>query len=703
MKNEHRTEFAGIHSLNPFVTFDSSNRSVMMASHFSQRLVVCGATEKRIQTGVEQEFAKHTFSVKMPANGRILKVIDRYPRRMDVNSIPMNPETIVIYEDADTQEIGMVSIPRYNSFHQYFGYEYKMKPAVNKLMVGNFIEKDTIFADSPAVSDEGGFMYGVSMNMAFMSHPAVSEDGVLISESALKKLKFKLYDTRVVEFGANSFPLNLYGTSTNYKPFPEIGEYLREDGLLATLRRYDYDMTPVEMSIFDTCEPDWYFDKSTYVRGPGGRIVDIKVYRNTNVKNPMPTGIMDDMDKYAKALKSFYQEIIDTERQIRSDRKRKFGDGRISLKPDLHRLTVEGLSILGEKPQDTRQNLNLTYRDMPLDEYRVEFVIEYEMTPSRGFKATGSHGDKGVICKVVPDSHMPVDQEGNRAEIVMDAGSTINRMNVGRLYEHYISAAARDVSKSIRSMLNIPQCKKSQAYNALLAAYQQNKQAVSTAYLYLLGFYKIVSPRSYDFFSSDLTEEEKLEHLADIIEDGLYVYWPIENEPEGPTVIKQLEEFYKPTYGPVTYVGNSGRQVVTEEPVRIAPFYVMLLEKIADDWMAVSSAKAHHFGVLTPVIRAEKHSLPFSNTPVRFLGETEGRLMTGYSGPEAAAEMVDRSNSPATRKQIIRSILNAPKPTDIDYNVDRNVVPLGGAKPVQLANHVLQCAGLQFVYEPEND
>lgn len=252
-------------------------------------------------------------------------------------------------------------------------------------------------------------------------------------------------------------------------------------------------------------------------------------------------------------------------------------------------------------------------------------------------------------------------------------------------------------------MLNIPQCKKSQAYNALLAAYQQNKQAVSTAYLYLLGFYKIVSPRSYDFFSSDLTEEEKLEHLADIIEDGLYVYWPIENEPEGPTVIKQLEEFYKPTYGPVTYVGNSGRQVVTEEPVRIAPFYVMLLEKIADDWMAVSSAKAHHFGVLTPVIRAEKHSLPFSNTPVRFLGETEGRLMTGYSGPEAAAEMVDRSNSPATRKQIIRSILNAPKPTDIDYNVDRNVVPLGGAKPVQLANHVLQCAGLQFVYEPEND
>lgn len=297
---------------------------------------------------------------------------------------------------------------------------------------------------------------------------------------------------------------------------------------------------------------------------------------------------------------------------------------------------------------------------------------------------------------------MPVDQDGNRAEIVMDAGSTINRMNVGRLYEHYISAAARDVTKRIRTMLGIPQCKKSQALSALMGLYQHSRAQVADAYQYLLGFYKIVSPRSFDFFSSDLKEEEKLEHLADIVEDGLYVYWPIENEPEGPEVIKQLERHYRPVYGPVQYVGNSGNLVTTKQNVRVAPFYVMLLEKIADDWMAVSSAKAHHFGVLTPVIRAEKHSLPFSNTPVRFLGETEGRLMAGYSGPEAVAEIVDRSNSPATRKQIVRAILNAPAPTNIDQAVNRNDIPLGGSKPIQLANHVLQCAGMQFVYDSEN-
>lgn len=38
-------------------------------------------------------------------------------------------------------------------------------------------------------------------------------------------------------------PLNLYGDAENYKPFPAIGEVVREDGLFAALRAYDQPMT----------------------------------------------------------------------------------------------------------------------------------------------------------------------------------------------------------------------------------------------------------------------------------------------------------------------------------------------------------------------------------------------------------------------------------------------------------------------------
>jgi len=36
------------------------------------------------------------------------------------------------------------------------------------------------------------------------------------------------------------------------------------------------------------------------------------------------------------------------------------------------------------------------------------------------FKLTDMHGDRGVICKVIPDDQLPLDKEGNRPEIVIN-------------------------------------------------------------------------------------------------------------------------------------------------------------------------------------------------------------------------------------------------------------------------------------------
>jgi hypothetical protein len=228
--------------------------------------------------------------------------------------------------------------------------------------------------------------------MAFMSHPAVSEDGVLISRDVLDRLKFKVYDTRVIEFGSSAFPLNLYGTKNYYKPFPEIGEYIRDDGILMMLRNYDYDLMPVEISIYDAMEPDFIFDKAIYVRGPKGKIVDIKVYRDNTETTQTPHGIMVNVEKYSRAAQRFYKEVIETEKQISLERKKKYGDGSIALKPELHHLIVEGLALLAEQNNKSSQKLNKIYRKAPLDDYRIEFVIEYELTPTRGYKLTCCHG-----------------------------------------------------------------------------------------------------------------------------------------------------------------------------------------------------------------------------------------------------------------------------------------------------------------------
>jgi len=392
--NSLRTGLLGIHSLNAFSAYNSSSRAVMFSSHFSQRLVIDGADEKRIQTGVEHDLSQYTFNIKMPTDGRIIKIIDRYPPGADSESLTFNPEIIVIYEDEKTKEIDYFSIPYFASYHQFFGFKYVISENINLLKPGAYIPGGTIFADSSSVSKNGGFKYGINANVAFMSIPSVSEDGVMVNRDFLKKLRFKVYETRVIEFGSGKFPLNLYGSKNNYKPFPDIGENIRDDGILMMLRAYENDLMPVEMSIYDAMEPDFIFDKAIYVRGGNGRVVDIKVTSNNNASKQLPELMSGQIEKYRKAMVKFYHEIINTEENLRYERKRKYGNGKVNFSPKLHRLFIEGLANINHNENKYRQSLNLLYRKSPIDEYRIEFTIEYVIEPNIGFKLTDVAGGK---------------------------------------------------------------------------------------------------------------------------------------------------------------------------------------------------------------------------------------------------------------------------------------------------------------------
>ena len=157
---------------------------------------------------------------------------------------------------------------------------------------------------------------------------------------------------------------------------------------------------------------------------------------------------------------------------------------------------------------------------------------------------------------------------------------------------------------------------------------------------------------------------------------------------------------YRQVYGPVTYLGDSGKVVTTLENIRIAPVYMILLEKIGDTWSAVSSGKIQHFGVLSQLTKNDKFNKPARNQAVRGAGEAEVRVFISYIGTKFVVEMMDRNNNPTTHKLIVNKILSADKPTNIDNLVDRKIHPFGGNKPVQLVNHILQVSGIKFKYSP---
>lgn len=305
---------------------------------------------------------------------------------------------------------------------------------------------------------------------------------------------------------------------------------------------------------------------------------------------------------------------------------------------------------------------------------------------------------KGVICYIAEPHEMPVDQYGNRADLIMDGGAGVNRMNLGRFYEQYINASGRDTVSRLTAMFDLKYTDR----DSLSVITQQHPMFVQ-AVAYVRGFYSIVSPMMVKWFDS-ISVDEMVTHLRNLAKEGMYVYFPTDNEPPYPQIVRDLERsgdaMYRSPRGPVTFKTPEGETIKTVEPVRIGSLYVIMLEKIGDDWTAVSSGKLQAFGVLSQVTNTDKYSQPTRQQAIRAWGEAEVRIYASYVDPHVTADILDRNNSPFTHKHMLVNILNADEPTNIWSVVDRNVQPLGGSKPVQLVKHILECGGSKFVYKP---
>jgi hypothetical protein len=674
--NELRPELLHTAGLNPFQREDSSARvNMFSSSHISQALVVEGATPRRTLTGVERKFGRTTFKIKMPCNGTILKIFRKYPESVGFNSFQSNPETILIYEDAATQEIGMIRLPKHHSLHQHFGFKYRYTQTTQRIYQGATIRAGTVLADSPSVTPDGDYCYGVNANVALMSIPNVIEDGVVVSESFAKKLRSKGYETTVESWGKDWYPLNLYGDDQHYKPFPDIGDVVREDGLLLVLRKYDDLLAPVEMTRKALREPDYIYDKKVYVT-PGARVVDISVKHDSRLNPPpTPTGMEEQTERYYHAHQKMYKEVIDFYYGLKRERPQGF-----RLTREFHNFIVEAMIDTGDTSKDRSMRM---YRRIPLDDWRVEITLEYDIQPTVTYKLTATHGNKGVIVNVWPDERMPVDAEGNRADVIMEGWSIIKRMNPGMCSEMLITAAGRTVSNKVVQW-----------------AASGQEQSVTEAYNYLMGFYGKVSPKMHAYMSSPSYKGTAQTHVADVVRDGVYLYLPTDNPIDPMSITRNIiaDPNICPPIGPVSYVGDSGRRVTTKENVLIGQAYILLLEKIGNDWSAVASAKLQHHGLPARLTNRDKHGAPGREHPVRFLGEDEARLTAATTGPDIPVELIEMSNNPALHKHMQANILRAEKPTAIENIVDRDVIPKGGSRPLVYIKHMMGAAGIEFAY-----
>lgn len=732
--NQLYPELANVMSLSPFDgTVSASRKQMFGASHTSQCLVFEKSTPRRLQTGAEIQYGRATFSTKVEHDCKILAMIPFYNTKMvGSDVIRHNPETVLLveYQDDDPRspfngQIDCISMREYFSNHQYFGFPYKNTDATRGLRVpdprsgmgGSELRGGTILQDSPSKRPDGNYCYGMNMNVVFGSFPEVAEDGVLLSEEAVPWLKIHKYEKRTVAYGSTHFPLNLYGDDTHYKPFPEIGDYVRPDGLLMALRSYSDTYSAVEMSAAASREVNYVFDKLTYVpsaktdRETGmvqscGRVIDIRVSHDVSRAAFSPSICNEQASKYDQAARVFYREVLRQYNVMRANMP-KTGARGLKVSHNLKNLVKHAYAVLQQEATNEEQRVQMIYRASPMDDFTIEFVVEYEATPTEGYKITDCWGGKGVVVKVVPKEDMPVDEYGNRAHIAMDGGATVSRQNLGRLYEQAYNAASRDLVKEFADYFGVPYIDSPHGQKLNMAQkmrvqqlFKDHDAGALACWQRFLHYISTLSPEEGQFYRDEEAAGLAGEHMVYLLEEGVWIYHPSNNDPELPSVVQAIKENFMPRIGHVTYRDNSGEFVTTKEKILIGEIYFILLEKTGDDWTAVPSGKLQNFGILSHINNQDKHASPWRQQAIRAWGETETAIGTAYMGWRPMAELIDRNNNIAAHRMGVYNILRAEKPTDIQVLVDRAKIPLGNAKPLELVKHLALCNGWKFTYLP---
>ena len=670
-------------AMNPFVEHNSSPRGLMMSSHIAQLVVLNNPEENMIQTGLEYEFGKHALSKRIDGAVEVIAVIDRY-KHIITNA---NTEKVVVYRDLETGEIDCLEMPAFNAYHPYFGFKYKFTEKAETLIIGDTIEDEDL-AVPPTMKEDGGYGFGRDVNVAFMSLPEVDEDGFVVSESMCKDFKFKIFEKRYIEVGNDSFLLNLYGDEDNYKPFPDIGEYINDTGVVAASRKYNSEYAPALYSKKDLMEFNPIFDEAVYTREGKGKIIDIKVHNNPNKKKALPSGTDAQCRKYSVALVAFYEQIIQVYERLEQEYGRYNREFIIGNR--FNTLVVEALGIV--ESSNIKSPLKKMYRKEMLDLYRIEFVIEFEYDLSVKNKITDLHGGKGTIVSVWKDEDMPVDANGNRADIIMDPRATISRLNIGRLYERYTKAGVATVTRIVRERFK--QFNKSDIYD-LTNTEKEDLFRIILEFVDLIqneltvAYHKVYDSKNYSAMESVLVET---------IQKGFKIFLAVDGELRKYEIVENLRNsrFRRP-YGPVKFTYH-GKQKISKENVLIAPMYIILLSKIADTGLYTASAKLNQFGLPIVVSKFDKYRLPNRNSPTRTLGETEGRIFAAYGGREFLAELKDMNASSKTHALVYKNILLADQPTNMPVAVDRSEHAYGTERGLEILNTLWNTVGMELKY-----
>lgn len=382
----------GISSLG-FPDKNSAVRSNMASKHATQSLNLIDPEFPFVFGGAEQTFGQRSsWNQKTTGNFKLLRSFVKYPNAPD-------SKIFYVFKDIDSGEYhGYLYEPAVN-LNECYGFE------LHDCIRGNFKDGDVLPKDTP-IYQSSSFKNGLYNNVKnyrtmYTIIPDITEDAVLVSDYVMDTMGFKFVHKISIEISNKSFLLNIHGNDKIYKPFPDVGEEIKDDIIMA-IRENALCSSRAEARV------PHLSDKKLY---GSGIITDISIKTNIDIPN-------DHFNYYIDAEKTWYSDIYNYLKDVIND-------------PDLNDTCIHDVYSAADKYLQDARWVNEEYTVNT----RITFTVVQPFKARIGQKIAGRTGNKSVISEIRAREDMPRTDDGRVIDVIQNGKAPVARIIAFTLYE----------------------------------------------------------------------------------------------------------------------------------------------------------------------------------------------------------------------------------------------------------------------------
>lgn len=637
-------------TLMSWATIDSS-RAYMFTSHLKQTLTLLQPDVPRLSSHFENAIGHYSNSVKILNGTWVVKKI--IPKFSEVKSRTNQIYTIVLYNpDKDLYDI--IEKPIAENLTERFGFVYNTEK-IDSLSEGDVLTDEVLYK-STSFDEHMNYRYGKNARVYYSTSTDTIEDAINIRRGWAEGVNSVEVDKLQIPINDNDIMLNLYGDDNIYKPFPDIGEEVR-DSLICATRRINknhllYDFQPAHLREVVDTDSDYYTSKHSYV-------YDVNVYYNGDEE--LTDSIFNtQLKKYYLDNKRYAEEILKE-----CDKIKKSGSNytqNVGYYRSRYKTYVD--------PEYKWKNGDSVFSHIVL-ELRVRSIVGLEL----GSKLTGRYGNKGVISRIaddhlelseevkmklnlpnqniniVDDERMPYYiQDGKRvyADIQLNSGGSIRRLNPGQLTEVEVNFIAEQVQYKIKKASTLEEKER------LIFKFLEIASPKQCAYFKSHFYDNFVETKFVNGVDIRISANESREaFIHDVEENGFY----ITRLPHEPLlfddIIKLYEEFpdIKPVDIYVDLFGMEERKMLRKGVIGYQ-YIIVLKQNSNKNFSARSTFRVNRSNLPAKDIAKKTNRSSYARTPVR-LSEIYN-LLASISGLDLAEYNIFMRSSALGRKSLDR-------------------------------------------------